>query len=135
MGSSWYPDADWEQLEALGLFSFWIFHLDDLMDENEESLSLDLASSSHYREHVLRYTRYWLGLDPVADQKNFIAKAASWFLPDPREKGWASYLLSYLGVKPEPEPYCPNGPCASFDGFGQLAQRTNSKGNCIERPR
>jgi hypothetical protein len=57
------------------------------MDENEESLSLDFASSCRYREQVLQYTRYWLGLDPAPNHQSLMARTASWFLPSPTEKG------------------------------------------------
>src|SRR6266566_2920351 len=62
-GCSWYPEAEWERLYTCGIFSFWIFHCDDIMDANEEVLSQDLAASCRFRQQILAYARYWLGLD------------------------------------------------------------------------
>ena len=102
------------------------------MDENEDSLALDFDSSCRYREQVLQHTRYWLGLDPVPHQRSVIAKAASWFLPNPKEKGVASYLLSYLGLRPELEPPYPNKLCVALEGFGRLVQSAHSQGIRIQ---
>ena len=105
------------------------------MDENEDSLALDFVSSCRYREQVLRHTRYWLGLDPVPDQRSVIAKAASWLLPTSKEKILAPYFLSYLGLKSESEPPYPNSLCVALEGFGRLAQSAHSQGIRTECPR
>ncbi|KAK3356594.1 isoprenoid synthase domain-containing protein [Lasiosphaeria hispida] len=129
--SIWYPEVEYESLFVAGIFSYWIFAFDDLMDANDEDLSMDLSASARYREQTLDYTRYWLGLEPLKPQTSTLAKLSSWLLPASRgekgEKGWSHALLSYLGIKSKREPVAPNLPCSTFKEFGQAVHRNHSK--------
>jgi len=106
------------------------------MDENEDSVSLDFNASCRYREQVLAYTRYWLGLEPIDAKKSILTKALSAILPNSKGEGhWTSSLLGYLGVGFQREPPCPNGPCSSFKEFGQEVQRAHTRGLSSLKPR
>jgi len=94
------------------------------MDANDEALALDFEASNRYRQQVLEYTRYWLGLDPEDSQAGVFGKLFSWLLP---ERGW---LRRQFGLSYKTEPPSPDEPCAVFKEFGQLVQRTRSKGLC-----
>ena len=99
------------------------------MDENEDEMSLDFTASCRFRQQILEYTRYWLGLAPVYPQMNVVAKLLSWLLPSPKdENGWAYTSLAYLGVESEQEPPCMNAACSVFKDFGQMVQRAHTKG-------
>ncbi|KAK4447092.1 Presilphiperfolan-8-beta-ol synthase [Podospora aff. communis PSN243] len=110
--SVWFPDADWDQLYTVGLFSFWLFHCDDAMDETFGSVSQDLATSTQYRKQVLDYTRWCLGLDPIPSPSStgILSKVTSWFWPAP---AW--------------NPPAPNLPNTVFKEFGERVQQTTSK--------
>ncbi|KAK0646810.1 isoprenoid synthase domain-containing protein [Cercophora newfieldiana] len=107
--SVWFPDADWDQLYTCGLFSFWLFHCDDAMDESFGSVSQDLATSTQYRKQVLDYTRWCLGLGPPAPT-GILSKLTSWFWPAPK---W--------------NPPAPNLPNTVFKEFGERVQATTSR--------
>jgi hypothetical protein len=130
--SRWYPDVDFEHLYTGGIFSYWIFAVDDLMDANDESLSLDLAASTRYREQTIKFCRYWLGLDPLHPQHekppplsktktNITSRLLSWLLPSPIAK-----RKSVPKAEPEPEPEAPNLPTGVFKEFGQRVARHHS---------
>ncbi|GAB1317187.1 Terpene synthase [Madurella fahalii] len=108
--SVWFPDANWDELYTCGLYSFWLFHCDDAMDERDGSVSQDFALSSRYRQQVLDYTRYCLGLPPILPRAGLIYKMSSWFQPGPQ---W--------------NPPSPNLPNSVFKEFGQRIQLTTSK--------
>jgi len=109
--SVWFPDADWDQLYTVGLFSFWLFYCDDAMDEDPGSVSQDLATSCQYRKQVLDYTRWCLGLDPPSTPSaGILSRVASWFLPAPK---WT--------------PPAPNLPNTVFKEFGERVQVSTSK--------
>ena len=109
--SSWFPDADWDQLLTAGLFSFWLFHCDDAMDDQDGSVSRDYAVSCRYRQQVLNYTRWSLGLSPPRPRASFIKRLLSWFQPAPK---WY--------------PPSPNLPNTVFKEFGRRTQKSTNKG-------
>ncbi|KAK3393508.1 isoprenoid synthase domain-containing protein [Podospora didyma] len=101
--SIWFPEADWDGLYTCALYIFWIFHCDDAMDDKNGSVSEDFAASCRYRQQVIEYTRYCLGLDdPVSPQTSSISSS-----------GWT--------------PPCPSLPNSVFKQFGQRIQLTSSK--------
>lgn len=110
--SVWFPDADWDQLYTCGLFSFWLFHCDDAMDETFGSVSQDLATSTAYRMQVLDYTRWCLGLDPdLPLSTGILSRMTGWFWPAPE---WS--------------PPAPNLPNTVFKEFGERMQASTSRG-------
>ncbi|KAK1749562.1 Presilphiperfolan-8-beta-ol synthase [Echria macrotheca] len=129
--SIWYPDIDFEHLYTAGIFSYWIFAVDDLMDANDEALSLDLNASTHYREQAVNFCRYWLGLEPLPPRHE-PGKTS----PPPQTKSSISSIASRLFVrlppfhpsKPAsaPEPEAPNLPTGVFKEFGQRVSSHHS---------
>ncbi|KAK0612189.1 isoprenoid synthase domain-containing protein [Immersiella caudata] len=122
--SIWYPDIDFEHLYTGGIFSYWIFAVDDLMDANGEALSLDIDASTRYREQAINFCRYWLGLESLPTR----APAAS-----PPAKSTISSIISSLFARlppfhpaPTPEPEAPNLPTGVFKEFGQRVCRNHS---------
>ncbi|KAK4450259.1 Presilphiperfolan-8-beta-ol synthase [Podospora aff. communis PSN243] len=133
--SIWYPDVDFEHLYTGGIFSYWIFAVDDLMDANGEALSLDLDASTRYREQAINFCRYWLGLEPLPPQQDQEPGTQS-TPPPPQTKSTISSLASRLFArlppfhpsKPTstPEPEAPNLPTGVFKEFGQRVCRHHS---------
>ncbi|KXX74688.1 Presilphiperfolan-8-beta-ol synthase [Madurella mycetomatis] len=108
--STWFPDANWDQLYTCGLFSFWLFHCDDAMDDRDGSVSQDFALSSRYRQQVLDYTRHCLGLGPTRPPRGIISRVSSWINPG---SGW--------------NPPSPDLPNTVFKEVGQRIQLATSR--------
>ncbi|KAK5653827.1 hypothetical protein OQA88_7986 [Cercophora sp. LCS_1] len=123
--SIWYPDIDFEHLYTGGIFSYWIFAVDDLMDANDEALALDLAAATRYRQQTIRFCRYWLGLDMLPVQPSetkttigsIVSRLFSRLPPSQTAKPKSG---------PEPEPEAPNLPTGVFKEFGQRVARHHS---------
>ncbi|KAK3373659.1 isoprenoid synthase domain-containing protein [Lasiosphaeria ovina] len=112
--SIWFPDAAWDDFYTCGLFSFWIFHCDDAMDDRAGVVSQDFSASCEYRKQVLDYTRCCLGLDPVSS-------------PQPSGSAGASRLLSWFQPAVKWNPPCPSLPNSVFLEFAERVQLTTSK--------
>ncbi|KAK1753541.1 Presilphiperfolan-8-beta-ol synthase [Echria macrotheca] len=111
--SCWFPDADWDDLLTVGLFSFWLFHCDDAMDDLDGTVARDYAASCRYRRQVLDYTRWSLGLGPVVGDGN--------------SKGWMARFLSWFCPLRKWSPPAPNLPNTVFKEYGVRTQAGTSK--------
>jgi len=109
------------------------------MDENEDQVPLDLDASCQFREQVLAYTRYWLGLElvttkpaaaPSTSRFSWLSLGSGGDASASEDREWTYAFLAGLGYKRQREPTCPNLPCGTFKEFGKLVQRDFSKGLC-----
>lgn len=72
--SSWFPDADYDGLETMALFSIWVFFWDDAIDGSgeasvpglaidgagDEAVARSIAQAERYREQSLAFARFHL---------------------------------------------------------------------------
>lgn len=128
LSSSWFPDADWDDLLTAGLFSFWLFHCDDAMDDLDGSVSRDYAASCRYRQQVLDYTRWSLGLGPlpVTPQSQATTSGGTG-----GGGVWARFLSWFRRPAPKKwkvNPPAPNLPNTVFKEYGLRTQAGTSKG-------
>ncbi|KAI9171360.1 Presilphiperfolan-8-beta-ol synthase [Paramyrothecium foliicola] len=66
----WFPDAEWRELEALGLFAVWLICWDDTVDANEGDLAGNFASAEAWRQATLLIAQQSLGLgDQTMEEK------------------------------------------------------------------
>lgn len=65
---SWYPDAEWPELEIATAYSVWIFVWDDEVDAGDTDVSNDEALARAYYQKSLSTVRRLLGLDPSEQQ-------------------------------------------------------------------
>ncbi|KAK3325939.1 isoprenoid synthase domain-containing protein [Apodospora peruviana] len=119
--SIWFPEADWNRFAAVGVFFWWLFTIDDLMDMNEEDVSLDFAASCRFREQVTDYTRHWLCLESADDARHGAAASVA--------RSFLSWVPFSFGVQhlPQAEPPSPDPRCSVFKEFGNAVVGSYSK--------
>ena len=77
----WWPDAAWDDLYLVSLFTVWAFIWDDTIDTNEHALSDDFGQACAFRNRSIIYVKHCLGLfdadsepSPCPDSASFLFK-------------------------------------------------------------
>lgn len=64
---SWYPDAEWAELEVATAYSVWIFVWDDEVDGHDTETSNNADLTRRYAQRSRAYIRQSLGLDHAGE--------------------------------------------------------------------
>ncbi|KAH7328956.1 isoprenoid synthase domain-containing protein [Stachybotrys elegans] len=62
LATALYPQASWDELQGLALFTIWIVCWDDIVDANEGDLSADFSKAQAWRALTLRIAELALGM-------------------------------------------------------------------------